>query len=317
MEEELTRLYRKNRDVEAFTPYYEAYADLIALTWGFHAKRVAQGKISLGQHRVSFHNGEPQYVKLEAVFNLYRTMGLGFATKTPLHTFQEAVHNSLTGSAIELLSPREGTCVFIEEAMRVLHEVKEAGDAIHKHHRLHPYKFILDGGVTTGVQMSSQAIAIFHGLASNPKYATVFASKSPAEFAVAASLAVSKIGMENLLNDRVRLCFGIHTKYDADFGLVDLSHATGLNQELLKDMGYRTSRGCPASLKPSKRCLDFLERQGFAQKTATPLEQMVREVDAYYQTTVLHWFGLLSPEDKQQLCSYELMILEGRILENK
>lgn len=65
------------------------------------------------------------------------------------------------------------------------------------------------------------------------------------------------------------------------------------NSELLKEFGYGTAMGCPASMRPSDECVEFLEANGLPHR-GIMLADFMKRVQAHYDEVVSPYLRTLN-----------------------
>lgn len=138
-------------------------------------------------------------------------------------------------------------------------------------------------------------------------------------------LMLSKVSFSSIseLQEGIGLVSLLTDTADIDPFLLDFESETGLNHDRLRELGYGSAIGCPASIPPSRECKSFLheellqlgvENSQDSLKGTMLAQATLPAIQLALQTRA--WYNQLSDTNKQHIIGRDRDILEGDIRRN-
>jgi len=302
----------KDRNDVQFRQFYQDLADLIRVWWEVYKLQLNNKEIPFASNFFRTETGMEVYPE----FDMEKQIAIQ-ATRGGVEKHHPVIEYYADGV---LASGRLSLEKFIEEGAlsEPYHVFRESWftnellrkvDANRKYSTILKDEFsspltALGAGLQTATTIIAQLVALSHSVDTlDPETVSLITSKVRAEYLPD---AVRGIGLSNTppMEERTD-----------DYYLIDPEEPRSLSKVLLWIFDYGITVGCPASLRPSRECIEFLTKQGgVSEVKGTVTGELAHKMRENYPHYVLNWFNRLTPEQKETLIHPDhLNLLEGRI----
>jgi len=317
--EESTNMPSRN-DPE-FREFYQDLADFIRIFWEVHKQRLSSGEIPFAN--MSLATSLAPRFETYTEFDMQRQIEISSKDLNPdekhpvIKYFADGVHSSIALSLLELLglkdTPDSIKHIFPDPTYP-LDKIKTIIDTITAFQGVNQgrpsQKTIsnmvddISGGMETGIHVSTHMAALSYAVPNlNSSRAALMISKISGDYLVEAQ---TDIGIDIIAKEG---------EFDSHYSLIDSQASNGLNMDLLRQFGYGRAIGCPASMKPSTECIEFLKTiPGVDEVSGTVTEELADIINEQFPHYVLSWFESLPQQQRELLIQPDhLAKLEGRI----
>ncbi len=272
--------------------YYQHIADVIAIFWQFHKKRIVEGNVSFACRYGN--NGElvpydpqltiderPQDKKQITLLKDYIS-AIESSFENSLHQFMQLLGAESVSHALKNTFPpdscRPFICQYVQELVQETQVLGEQVGSIQTDD-----DFTVDEIITLGARTGT--ITSAHLSFILQEY-----------FKPILPVLLSKVGRNEPLSQATSE-IGLQTNSFGDGNHLLLHPTTGLDMERLREVYTpQTKPSCPASQKPSKETLLFLHEQCGAFPKGTMLHEFSEAVHTDFNTRIMSWFNSLTPE---------------------